>query len=95
MAKPTNIGSRHSQFVALLAACGFALAGCRAVDNAQVDVMERELRQKEAYIYELEEYLMQYSDKLRDCRTCQAETVVETKPTRTQSRRAQPTRADV
>jgi hypothetical protein len=44
--------------------------GCRAVDNAQVDVMERELRQQEDYIYELEDYLIEYSEKLRECRTC-------------------------
>ena len=46
--------------------------GCRAVDNAQVDVLERDLRQQEDYIYELEDYLMQYSEKLRQCRSCQA-----------------------
>ncbi|HYO24636.1 MAG TPA: hypothetical protein VEQ85_06760, partial [Lacipirellulaceae bacterium] len=48
-----------------------ALSGCRAVDNAQVDVIERELRQQEDYIYELEDYLMEYSEKLRECRACQ------------------------
>ncbi|MCA9235424.1 MAG: hypothetical protein KDA44_08120 [Planctomycetales bacterium] len=42
--------------------------GCRSVDNAQVDVMERELRQQESYIYELEDYLVEYSEKLRACR---------------------------
>jgi hypothetical protein len=47
------------------------VAGCRAVDNAQVDVLERELRQQEDYIYELEDYLMEYSEKLRQCRTCE------------------------
>ncbi len=33
--------------------------------------MERELRQQEDYIYELEDYLMEYSEKLRECRSCQ------------------------
>ncbi|MAT68418.1 MAG: hypothetical protein CMJ58_02740 [Planctomycetaceae bacterium] len=42
--------------------------GCRSVDNAQVDIMERELRQQESYIYELEDYLLEYSEKLRACR---------------------------
>jgi hypothetical protein len=92
MAKPTTL--RSPVLAVAVAACGLAFIGCRAVDNAQVDVMERELRQQQAYIYELEDYLMQYSDKLRDCRTCQAETVVETKSTRSQSRRPQPTLAD-
>jgi hypothetical protein len=54
-----------------LAACGLTLAGmtgCRNLDNAQVDVLERELRQQEDYIYELEDYLVEYSEKLRQCR---------------------------
>lgn len=52
-------------------ACCLALAtagGCRNLDNAQVDVLERELRQQEDYIYELEDYLISYSEKLRQCR---------------------------
>jgi hypothetical protein len=50
-----------------------ALAGCRGVDNAQVDLLERELRQQEDYIYELEDYLIEYSEKLRYYRmACQA-----------------------
>ena len=49
--------------ITLLAACG-----CRSVDNAQLDLLERELRQQEAYIYELEDYLVEYSEKLRQCR---------------------------
>lgn len=44
------------------------VAGCRSVDNAQVDLLERELRQQEDYIYELEDYLVEYSEKLRRCR---------------------------
>lgn len=52
-------------------ACCLALAtvcGCRNLDNAQVDVLEREMRQQEDYIYELEDYLISYSEKLRQCR---------------------------
>lgn len=66
---------------ALAVACSFlvasSLVGCRSIDNAQVDVLERELRQQEDYIYELEDYLMEYSEKLRQCRmsSCQTPTV--------------------
>jgi hypothetical protein len=41
------------------------------LDNAQVDVLERELRQQEDYIYELEDYLIEYSEKLRQARLAQ------------------------
>jgi hypothetical protein len=50
-----------------------AAAGCRNLDNAQVDVLERELRQQEDYIYELEDYLIEYSEKLRQARLAQCE----------------------
>jgi hypothetical protein len=60
---------------AFMVACGFvaavAMCGCRNLDNAQVDVLERELRQQEDYIYELEDYLIEYSEKLRAARTAQ------------------------
>jgi hypothetical protein len=70
------------------------LGGCRAVDNAQVDVLERELRQKEDYIYELEDYLIEYSEKLRQCRVArQAPAVISTKPRSTQAA-SEPTLAD-
>jgi hypothetical protein len=55
-----------------------AVAGCRNLDNAQVDVLERELRQQEDYIYELEDYLVSYSEKLRQARMAQCETVSTT-----------------
>ncbi|MBA3480451.1 MAG: hypothetical protein H0T51_01430 [Pirellulales bacterium] len=55
-----------------------ALPGCRNLDNAQVDVLERELRQQEDYIYELEDYLVSYSEKLRQARMAQCETVSTT-----------------
>ena len=55
-----------------------AIAGCRNLDNAQVDVLERELRQQEDYIYELEDYLVSYSEKLRQARMAQCETVSTT-----------------
>jgi hypothetical protein len=51
----------------------FTVPGCRNIDNAQLDVLERELRQQEDYIYELEDYLLEYSEKLRQARmeSCQ------------------------
>ena len=59
--------------VSLAAAIGcgvllLALAGCRNIDNAQVDILESQLRQQEDYIYELEDYLLDYSEKLRQAR---------------------------
>ena len=44
--------------------------GCRTTSDNQIDLLERELRVQEDYIYELEGYLVDYSDKLRDCRGC-------------------------
>jgi hypothetical protein len=58
-----------------------ALPGCRNLDNAQVDVLERELRQQEDYIYELEDYLVSYSEKLRQARMAQCETASTTTKT--------------
>jgi hypothetical protein len=60
---------------ATVVACGCitiaATCGCRNLDNAQIDVLERELRQQEDYIYELEDYLIEYSEKLRQARMAQ------------------------
>jgi hypothetical protein len=73
---------RHKplNFIALrpiwaLVACALGLwapVGCRSVDNAQLDVLERELRKQEDYIYELEDYLLEYSEKLQACRQARA-----------------------
>jgi hypothetical protein len=49
------------------------VGGCRHMDGAQVDVLERELRQQEDYIYELEDYLIEYSEKLRQARMAQCQ----------------------
>jgi hypothetical protein len=91
MAKPWKLAPRfalRSPRVALgvCAALTLGLGGCRAVDNAQVDVLERELRQQEDYIYELEDYLIEYSEKLRDCRSCQPEMMTEPTSTTTTKR---------
>ncbi|QDS97512.1 hypothetical protein [Adhaeretor mobilis] len=51
-----------------IGALSLSASGCRSVDNAQVDVLERHSREQEDYIYELEDYLLEYSEKLRDCR---------------------------
>jgi hypothetical protein len=96
MAKPSFLDHVRPRRALAMAACCLAplWSGCRAVDNAQVDVMERELRQQEQYIYELEDYLMEYSEKLRECRTCQTPMVVETKAASRRPARKQPTLAD-
>lgn len=62
-----------------------ASLGCRHIDNAQVDVLESELRKQEDYIYELEEYLMEYSEKLRQARSMQCDQVVTTPSTSSRS----------
>jgi hypothetical protein len=71
-------------------ACGciavVSAIGCRNLDNAQVDVLERELRQQEDYIYELEDYLIEYSEKLRHARLAQCPPGVSTKSTGAASR---------
>lgn len=46
-------------------------SGCRSARDNQMDIMERELRSQEDYIYELEDYVMEYSEKLRQCRCSQ------------------------
>ncbi|MEM9660587.1 MAG: hypothetical protein AAF961_19655, partial [Planctomycetota bacterium] len=60
--------------------CSVGLWGCRGVDNVQVDVLERDLRQQEDYIYELEDYLVEYSEKLRACRCDKQKQSASVKP---------------
>jgi hypothetical protein len=70
---PSRAGLQRSLRYALLASATLFAAGCRHVDNVQTDLLERELRQQEDYIYELENYVMEYSEKLRQARMmCQA-----------------------
>ena len=45
-----------------------ASTGCRTTADNQIDLLERELRTQEDYIYELESYVVEYSEKLRDTR---------------------------
>ncbi len=59
--------------VPLLLVFGLSLVaslGCRTTSDNQIDLLERELRVQEDYIYELEDYVVEYSDKLRNCRSC-------------------------
>jgi len=45
--------------------------GCRSATDNQIDLLERELRTQEDYIYELEDYVLEYSEKLRQYRRSQ------------------------
>ena len=77
---------RLSQAIGLLACLALSASlGCRHIDNAQVDVLESELRKQEDYIYELEEYLMEYSEKLRQARAMQCDPVATTPSTSSRS----------
>ena len=58
-----------------------AAGGCRSGRDNQIDLLERELRSQEDYIYELEDYVVEYSEKLRDFRcTTPHETIHYSKP---------------
>ena len=46
-------------------------SGCRTARDNQFEILERELRTQEDYIYELEDYVVEYSQKLRQCRCAQ------------------------
>lgn len=81
--------SRAMGFLACLTLS--ASLGCRHIDNAQVDVLESELRKQEDYIYELEEYLMEYSEKLRQARAMQCDSVVTTPSGSSSSSTKEPT----
>ena len=48
------------------------LSGCRTARDNQIELLERELRVQEDYIYELEDYVVQYSEKLRSMKCAQA-----------------------
>ncbi|MCG8449804.1 MAG: hypothetical protein MI725_09525, partial [Pirellulales bacterium] len=55
--------------------------GCRSARDNQIDLLERELRSQEDYIYELEDYVVEYSEKLRACRCAQPhETIIFSEP---------------
>ena len=50
--------------------------GCRSARDNQIDLLERELRTQEDYIYELEDYVLEYSEKLRQVRSSQSHQIV-------------------
>jgi len=50
--------------------------GCRSARDNQIDLLERELRTQEDYIYELEDYVLEYSEKLRQVRCVQPHEIV-------------------
>jgi hypothetical protein len=54
----------------------FTNTGCRSVRDNQIDILERELRAQEDYIYELEDYIVEYSEKLRQYRCMEMGSVV-------------------
>ena len=62
--------------LALCLPCLFGVVGCRSARDNQIDLLERELRVQEDYIYELEDYVVEYSEKLRACRSCPQQTAV-------------------
>jgi hypothetical protein len=63
--------------IALVALAGmFSNTGCRSARDNQIDILERELRAQEDYIYELEDYIVTYSEKLRQYRCADMNAIV-------------------
>jgi hypothetical protein len=63
--------------IVLVALAGmFSNTGCRSARDNQIDILERELRTQEDYIYELEGYIVDYSEKLRMYRCADMNTVI-------------------
>jgi hypothetical protein len=54
----------------------FSNMGCRSARDNQIDILERELRTQEDYIYELEDYIVEYSEKLRQYRCADMNAIV-------------------
>jgi hypothetical protein len=69
-----------------------AALGCRSTQDNQIDLLERELRVQEDYIYELEDYIVEYSEKLRDCRSCAPSPATSSKSTSSSARSTPSTR---
>ena len=71
--EPSTVPRRMPALLVMLGLTQFLLGtslGCRTTSDNQIDLLERELRVQEDYIYELEDYVVEYSDKLRSCRSC-------------------------
>lgn len=71
-------GLRGMEIIMAVALCAGILSnsGCRTARDNQIDILESELRRQEDYIYELENYIVEYSEKLRQFRCAQMETVI-------------------
>ena len=66
--------------IALAALAGMVTnPGCRSARDNQIDILESELRSQEDYIYELEDYIVDYSEKLRQYRCADMNAVVVSK----------------
>ncbi len=68
-AEPST-ATRRKLALLLLFGMTLGFSGCRTTSDNQIDLLERELRVQEDYIYELEDYVVEYSEKLRTCRSC-------------------------
>ncbi len=81
----TSFYFERPALLALLVGCAcislLLSTGCRSTRDNQIDILERELRAQEDYIYELEDYVVEYSDKLRQCRCSQQHVAARTEPT--------------
>ena len=62
--------TRRTLALFLLLGITLGVSGCRTTSDNQIDLLERELRVQEDYIYELEDYVVEYSEKLRTLRSC-------------------------
>ncbi len=71
-----------------------ATFGCRTTRDNQFDILERELRTQEDYIYELEDYVVEYSQKLRQCRCSQPTVSTNSHESNSFIKRSKPADAD-
>ncbi len=67
----TNRIRRWPRWLFVIAVFPCLLPGCRTAQDNQIELLERELRTQEDYIYELEDYVVQYSERLRNIRCAQ------------------------
>jgi hypothetical protein len=70
----------------------FTNTGCRSARDNQIDILERELRTQEDYIYELEDYIVEYSEKLRQYRCMEMGSVVVNETSKSEPDLAMPPR---
>lgn len=80
--------------LALVVICGMLpSSGCRSARDNQIDLLESELRAQENYIYELEDYLVDYSEKLRQYRCMEMGSMVVSKESSSEPELAMPQRS--